>query len=167
MTQPSAWIDRMSRRKRQSRCSFGLFFHRFYARAARRQLCLYFVLCFWGFVFSSILSKAWRRWILKSLTGSGRLRLAQAGSSLLARQWILEGLARAWRPRLNNFQSCYSYSTHWKCFIKDFCPRVNELEGKSNKNNCLVSNIYNTLKISAVFSLRNRLEKSARYFNML
>ena len=58
MTQPSAWIDRMSRRKRQSRCSFGLFFHRFYARAARRQLCLYFVGVFFGFVFSSILSKA-------------------------------------------------------------------------------------------------------------
>ena len=35
-----------------------------------------------------------------------------------------------------------------------------ELEANKNKNNCLVSNFYNKLNFPALFSVRNRWEKS-------
>ena len=43
----------------------------------------------------------------------------------------------------------------------------NHLEGNQNKNNCLVSNFYNKLEFPALFSVRNRLEKSAGKFDLL
>ena len=56
-------------------------------------------------------------------------------------------------------------------FLAVFDPKDNSfgliLETNQYKNNCLLSNFYDKLKFSALFSARNRWEKSERDFNLL
>ena len=58
---------------------------------------------------------------------------------------------------VSNFIS--NYATHFIILVL--------LEGKLNKENCLVSNFYNVLKFPALFSIRYRWAKSAADFNFL
>ena len=52
---------------------------------------------------------------------------------------------------------------------KPWCVHIllDILEGKLNKNNCLVCNFYRLLKFTALSSVQNRREKNARKFKIL